>query len=117
MMGRQRLEQLREHGQELVADGHAEGHELLELIAELDRLRSREWTPVRLCDALDTIVALYVSEPEGRSRGLGDTSLLELIEWSGRSLRPEGENRERLAALNQKLRTFLEAMGLREASS
>ena len=100
MMGRQRLEELKQNGRALVADGHREGHELLELTEELDRLRAREWTPERLCDAIDTVVALYVSEqPLGKHKGLSDTSLLELIEWSGRSLRPAGADRSRLDVL------------------
>lgn len=117
MMGRQRLEELRKRGAELVTDGHREGRELLELIDELDRLRAREWTPARLCDALDTIVALYVSEPEGRAKGLGETSLLDLVEWSGKVLRHEGENPSRIRELQAKLHDFLQAIGVRGPSS
>lgn len=116
MMGRQRLQELREHGEALVQDGHREGRDILELIGELDRLREKEWTPVRLCDALDTTVALYLGEPGGRELGLGKTSVLDLIEWSGRVLRPEGEDRSRIEALNQQLHELLVSLGVRGGS-
>jgi hypothetical protein len=111
MMGRQRLEELKRHGRELVEDGHREGSELLELTDELDRMRAREWTPVRLCDALDTIVALYLLEPQGPGahsvrKGLTDTSVIELVEWSGRQLRTQTSN-VKLAELDEKLREVL----------
>ncbi len=113
MMGRQRLEELKQNGRQLVADGHREGHELLELTDELDRLRAREWTPERLCDAIDTVVALYVSEQGlGRNKGLSNTSVLELIEWMGSSLRPAGADRSRLDALESKLHEVLEVFAV-----
>jgi hypothetical protein len=88
-MGSWRLVELHARAQALVEDGHREGSELLELVNEVHRLRSKEWTPERLLDALDCMAALYIAEP-GRlvqGRTLGRTSVLELIEWAGERAR------------------------------
>lgn len=83
MMGRQKLVEYEQHGRALVEDGHVEGRMLLELLQEVKRLLSVEWSPEGLRDALDTTMALYLGSKEGRAKGLRGTSVLELQAWLG----------------------------------
>jgi hypothetical protein len=117
MMGRRRIAALWKRVQELAIDGHREAGEMEELLQEVERLCSREWTPERLADALDTLTALYLMSPaveaSGLRKTLGNTTVLELIEWSGRELRPQGGDRSTIEAMNQRLHECLMALGVR----
>lgn len=98
MMGRQKLVEYEQHGQALEEDGHVEGRMLLELLQEVKRLQAKEWSPESLRDALDTTMALYLGTKQGRDKGLGGTTVLELQAWLGaESIRMQSEGMPAIA--------------------
>lgn len=89
-IGKRRLAELERQGEALRQDGHGEGRMLLELVDEVRRLQGTEpgerWTPAAAQDALDTLVAEYISEVGGTKRP-SNTTVAELIVWNGKRVK------------------------------